>query len=130
MSKTKEFRKKVLIVEDDIVLIEMYKEKLKIEGYRVATASDGKKAINRIKDGADLILLDILMPGLNGFEVLKKIKADKETGKIPVIVLTNIGGESVDKDKDMAMSLGATDYLVKALNTPESVVDKINSILG
>lgn len=122
-------RKRILIIEDDPSLVEMYKEKLKIEGFRVATVMDGKKAMARIKQGADLILLDILMPGLNGFEILKKIKANRDSRKIPVIVLTNIGGESIDKDKNLALSLGATDYLVKALNTPEDVVNKINSVL-
>lgn len=111
------------------MLVEMYKEKLKYEGFKVSVATDGKKAIPKIKQGADLVLLDILMPGLNGFEVLKKIKADKNLAKIPVIVLTNIGGESVDKDKNMALSLGASDYLVKALNTPEQVLNKVKNIL-
>lgn len=125
-----ENKKKVLIVEDDEVLSEMYKEKLKLEGYKVSTANDGKKALGRIKLGADLILLDILMPGLNGFEVLKRIKNDKTISQIPVVVLTNIGGESLDKDKNLALSLGATDYMIKALNTPEDVVNKIRIILS
>ena len=125
-----ENKKKVLIVEDDEVLSEMYKEKLKLEGYKVSTANDGKKALGRIKLGADLILLDILMPGLNGFEVLKRIKKDKAISDIPVVVLTNIGGESLDKDKNLALSLGATDYMIKALNTPEDVVNKIRIILS
>jgi CheY-like chemotaxis protein len=122
-------KKKILVVEDDQVLVEMYKEKLKIEGFSVQTVLDGKKAITKIKKGADLILLDILMPGLNGFEILKRIQNDEETKKIPVIVLTNIGSDSFDKDKQLALSLGATDYMIKALNTPEEVITKINSIL-
>ena len=123
-------KKKVLIIEDDEILLEMYKEKLKLEGFKVSTANDGKKALIRIKSGADLILLDILMPGLNGFEVLKKIKNDEDVSDIPVVVLTNIGGESLDKDKSLALSLGATDYMIKALNTPEQVVSKIKKILS
>jgi two-component system response regulator CssR len=67
-------KKKILIVEDDEMLQEMYKEKLKLEGFKVATVSDGKKAMTKIKEHPDLVLLDILMPGLNGFEILKKIK--------------------------------------------------------
>lgn len=123
-------KKKILIIEDDELLLEMYKEKLKLEGFRVSTASDGRKALVRIKSGADLILLDILMPELNGFEVLKRIKADKTVADTPVIVLTNIGGESLDKDRNLALSLGATDYMIKALNTPEQVVEKIKKILA
>jgi DNA-binding response OmpR family regulator len=123
-------KKRILIVEDEIELVEMYKEKLKKEGFRVLTVNDGKRALMRIKQGADLILLDILMPGLNGFEVLKRIKSDSQTNNIPVIVLTNIGSESADKDKNLALSLGAADYMVKSLNTPDSVVKKINLVLS
>ena len=123
-------KKRVLIVEDDKILVDMYKEKLKLAGFHVTTALDGKKALPKIKKGADLILLDILMPGLNGFEVLKRMQMDKSSKEIPVIVLTNIGSDSFDKDKTLALSLGATDYMIKALNTPDSVVKKINSILS
>ncbi|MCL5410675.1 MAG: response regulator [Patescibacteria group bacterium] len=123
-------KKRILIVEDDQTLVEMYKEKLKLEGFLVSTAMDGKKAISKIKQGADLILLDILMPGLNGFEVLKKIRLDDNNRLVPVLVLTNIGSESFDSDKKLALSLGATDYMIKALNTPEDVVAKINKILN
>lgn len=130
MEETTDDKKKVLVIEDDELLLEMYKEKLKLEGYRVSTASDGRKALVRLKSGADLILLDILMPGLNGFEVLKRIKSDSTVSSTPVIVLTNIGGESLDKDRKLALSLGATDYMIKALNTPEQVVNKIKKILS
>ncbi|MFA4996272.1 MAG: response regulator [Patescibacteria group bacterium] len=127
---TNKEKKKILIVEDNQTLVEMYKEKLKIEGFAVATVMDGKKAIAKIKQGADLILLDILMPGLNGFEILKKIQLDKKLNQIPVIVLTNIGSKSFDSDKKLALSLGATDYMIKALNTPNDVIAKINTILN
>lgn len=126
---TNERKKKILIVEDNQTLVEMYKEKLKVEGFSVATVMDGKKAIAKIKQGADLILLDILMPGLNGFEILKKIQLDKNLKQIPVLVLTNIGSDSFDSDKKLALSLGATDYMIKALNTPEDVVASINKVL-
>ncbi len=122
--------KRILVVEDDPMLIDMYKDKLKYEGFRVSTATDGKKALARVKQGADLIMLDILMPGLNGFEVLKRLKANKETRDIPVIVFTNIGSELSDNDKNLALSLGATDFMIKSLNTPDEVVSKIRTILG
>lgn len=124
------FRKRVLIVEDDQMLVEMYKDKLKLEGFRVSTATDGKKAVARLKEGADIILLDILMPGLNGFEVLKRIKATEETKETPVIVLTNLGNHLSENDKNLAISLGATDYMIKSLNTPDQVVERIQEILA
>ncbi|HOX40651.1 MAG TPA: response regulator [bacterium] len=122
--------KTILIVEDDPTLLEMYKEKLRISGFRVITAKDGKAALQRIKDMPNLVLLDILMPGLNGFELLKRVKADPETKDIPIVVLTNVGSESVDSDKQFAMSLGANDYLVKSLNTPDDVVARIQKIIA
>jgi len=119
-----------MLIEDDLTLVEMYKEKLKNSGYRVLTVTDSKLAMQRIRTGADLILLDILMPNLNGFEVLKRVKSDEKTKHIPVIVLTNIGSESIDNDKKLAFSLGAIDYMIKSLNTPESIVQKIESVLN
>jgi DNA-binding response OmpR family regulator len=120
---------KVLIIEDDQMIIEMYRDKLKSEGFRVLIVNDGKKAIQRIKQGADLILLDLLLPGMNGFEILKRIKSDAETKKIHVIVLTNIGSESIDSDRKLAMSLGAEDYMIKSLNTPEDILKRIKALL-
>jgi DNA-binding response OmpR family regulator len=118
-------KKRILIVEDDPMLLEMYRDKLKMEGFRVATVTDGKKALIRIKQGTDLILLDILMPGLNGFEILKRMKNEEKTELIPVIVLTNMGNELSDRDKKLAISLGARDFMIKALNTPDDVVKRI-----
>lgn len=126
---TKSATKKILIVEDDPMILEMYREKLKLAGYKVSTVMDGKKAMAKIKQGTDLILLDILVPGLNGFEILKKINSDKTSKDIPVIVLTNIGSNSFDNDRKLALSLGATDYLIKALNTPEDVLNKIKTLI-
>lgn len=120
---------RVLIIEDDQMIVEMYKDKLKSEGFRVLTVNDGKKAAQRIKQGTDLILLDLLLPGMNGFEILKKIKNEDDTKNIPVIVLTNIGSESLDSDRKLAMSLGAEDYMIKSLNTPEDILKRIREIL-
>ena len=123
-------KKSILLIEDDLAIQEMYKEKLREEGYRVLTVTDGKVAMQRIRQGADLILLDILMPNLNGFEILKRAKSEDGTKNIPVIVLTNIGSDSIDSDKKLAFSLGAADYMIKSLNTPSNVVQKIKSLLG
>ncbi len=121
--------RRVLLVEDDQMLVDMYKDRLKSEGFRVRTATDGKKALIRIKEGADIILLDVLMPGMNGFEVLRKIRSDDKSKDIPVIILTNIGSETTDSDKNLALSLGATDFMVKSLHTPDEIIQKIYSVL-
>lgn len=124
-------RATILIVEDDQLILEMYKDLLKANGFRVITANDGKKAVIRIKQqGADLILLDILMPGLNGFEVLKKLKTSEDTRQTPVIVLTNLGSAKSNNDRQLALSLGAEDYMIKSLNTPDEIVARINTILA
>ncbi len=120
----------ILLVEDDQILSEMYKEKLELEGYKVLLAEDGKAALKKAKKQPDLILLDIMMPEMNGFEVLKALKQDMETKNLPVIVLTNLGSESADKDKDLAMSMGAQSYLVKSYHTPDEVIKKVKSIIG
>lgn len=122
-------KKRILIIEDDPMLLEMYRDKLKIEGFRVSTVSDGKKALTRAKQGADLILLDILLPGLNGFEILKRLKSEEQTQSVPVIVITNIGNELSDRDKKLALSLGADDFMIKALNTPNDIVTRIRLLL-
>ncbi len=122
-------KKNILLVEDDVMLSEMYQEKLEMEGYKVTLAEDGDSAVRKIKLMPDLVLLDIMMPRMNGFDVLKNVKSDVRTKDIPVVVLTNIGSESTDSDKDLAMSLGAEDYLVKSYHTPDEVVDKVKEIL-
>lgn len=119
----------ILIVEDEQIILEMYKDKFKSAGFRVVTAVDGKKALTRIKEGADLILLDILMPGLNGFEVLKKLRAQATTKDIPVIVLTNMGDTKSNQDRNLALSLGAQDYIIKSLSTPEEVAERVRALL-
>lgn len=125
----RENKKSVLLIEDDLALVEMYRDKLRDEGFRVLTVTDGKLALQRTRQGADLILLDILMPNLNGFEILKRIKNEEKLKNIPVIVLTNVGSNSIDNDKKLAFSLGAADYMIKSLNTPTDVVNKIKSII-
>ena len=119
----------ILLVEDDEMLSEMYEEKLAMEGYKVLMAEDGNAALKKAKKQPSLILLDIMMPGMNGFEVLKALKASMETKNIPVVVLTNVGSESSDSDKDLAMSLGAESYLVKSYHTPDEVIGKVKSLL-
>lgn len=119
--------KKILIIEDDEFLLRMYTAKLTLEGYRVISAVDGDKGIrSAIKHNPDLILLDLILPKKDGFEVLKELKAKSETKNIPVLVLTNLGQK---QDIDRCFALGVTDYLIKAHFIPSEVVVKINRIL-
>jgi DNA-binding response OmpR family regulator len=119
-------RQHVLLVEDEPLLIDLYEERFAEEPFELSTAETGEDALRLARAGkVDLILLDILLPGINGFEVLRQLKADMETRDIPVIVLTNLGSEQSDKDKQLALSLGAVDYLVKSYHTPDEMVEII-----
>lgn len=117
----------ILLVEDDSFLAEMYATKLSIEGFEVSLAQDGEKGIRLAqKEIPDLILLDILLPKKDGFEVLETIKKDDPTKNIPVILLTNL---SQKEDIDRGLKLGAIDYLIKAQFMPSEVVEKIKKHL-
>jgi DNA-binding response OmpR family regulator len=121
----------VLLVEDEPLLIDLYEERFAEEAFDLSTAETGEDALKLARAGrVDLILLDILLPGINGFEVLRQLKGDIETRDIPVIVLTNLGSEQSDKDKQLALSLGAVDYLVKSYHTPDEMVEIITKRLN
>jgi len=113
--------KRVLLVEDEPLLIDLYQERFSEEDFDLDIARDGNEALKKADKGADLILLDILLPGINGFEVLRRLKKNLDTRDIPVIVLTNLGSEQSDSDKQLAFSLGAVDYLVKSYHTPDEM---------
>ncbi len=118
---------KILLVEDDPFLLNMYATKFEENNFKVIIANDGEEALNLIKaDYPDIILLDILLPRMNGFEVLKRIKTEKTTSLIPVILLTNL---SQKNEVEQGLALGANDYLIKARNTPTEVVEKIKKLL-
>lgn len=121
--------KKVLLVEDEPLLIDLYQEAFEKERFDLVVADNGHDAIKKAADLPDLILLDILLPGINGFEILRQLKKNGKTKDIPVIVLTNLGSEQTDKDKRLALSLGAVDYLVKSYHTPEEMAEIINKRL-
>ncbi|MEA1963263.1 MAG: response regulator [Patescibacteria group bacterium] len=119
---------KILLIEDDPFLLSMYSTKFEAEGFVVVSADDGEKGLEAAKKtDSDIILLDILMPKMNGFEVLEKLKADERTRKIPIILLTNLN----QKDEiEKGLILGADDYLIKAHFMPSEVVARIKKILG
>jgi DNA-binding response OmpR family regulator len=118
---------KILIVEDDRFLRELIARKLRNEGYDVIEAVDGEEGLKRIKEEKpDLILLDLILPGIDGFEVLAKAKEDPDTAQIPVIILSNLGQR---EEIERGLKLGAIDYLIKAHFTPGEIIEKIKNIL-
>ncbi len=120
--------KKILIVEDDKFLRELISQKILQEGYDVSEAVDGEKGVTSVKEvKPDLVLLDLILPGIDGFEVLSRIKADPETSKIPVIILSNLGQKD---DIDRGLKMGAVDYMIKAHFTPAEIITKVRGILG
>lgn len=119
--------KKILIIEDDKFLRELISRKISDEGFDVAEAVDGEEGVKKVKtEKPDLILLDLILPGVDGFEVLSRVKEDLNSASIPVIILSNLGQkEEVEK----GLKLGAVDYLIKAHFTPGEIVEKIKAIL-
>lgn len=119
--------KTILFIEDESTLQKTFGDILKQEGYEMVSALDGEIGLRMAKvKKPDLILLDLILPKIHGFEVLKKLKEDEETKNIPVIVLTNLEGI---KDVDMALQLGAQTYLIKTQYSLEEVVEKIKKTL-
>ena len=118
---------KILLVEDDSFLLGMYATKFELEGFQVILAEDGEKAVRLAKEELpDIILLDIILPKLDGFEVLKLLKGEPATSPIPVILLTNL---SQREEIEKGLKMGARDYLIKAHFMPSEVVEKIKKVL-
>lgn len=119
---------KILLVEDDQLLLRMYQQAFEGEGFAVVTAPDGVVGFEKaIAELPDLIMMDIMMPNMNGLDVLDKLKQNEKTKKIPVIMLTNLAGT---QDEAEAKGRGAVDYFVKSHYKPRDVVLKIKQMLG
>jgi len=119
--------KKVFIVEDDEFLRSLTVKRLEKEGYAVAISTDGEGALDGIlKEKPDIILLDLLLPGLNGYEVLQKIRANDSTKSLPVIVFSNLGQR---EDIEKAKAIGVSDFLIKANFTLDDVAEKVANFL-
>jgi len=119
--------KKVLIIEDEETISGMYKTSMEKAGYAVVLANNGDDGLAMAKaEKPDLVLLDIMMPKMDGFAVLEKIKLENNIKNTPVIMLTNLGQE---EDKEKGRKLGAADYWVKADFTPAQVNEKIKQYI-
>ena len=117
--------KKLLLVEDEEFISFIYKRQFEISGYDVDTARDGLMGISQIKNfHYDLILLDIMLPGMNGIDILKAAKSDLTTKDIPIIMLTNLAQENIMQE---AFKLGAVAYWIKADSNPSEIVQKLNN---
>ena len=119
--------KKILIVDDEKLIVKMSSIILEQAGYHTTGVNDGESALDLIpQDKPDLILLDLMMPGIDGFQVLERLKADESTKDIPVIIDSALEEK---ENMDRARSLGATDYLVKG-SGPRKLVDIVNALFG
>lgn len=125
MAEKKEIH--VLLVEDDTFLSNIYKTKFEMEGFKITTADNGEKGLAETKKrNPDIVLLDILLPKMDGFMVLEEIKKDPAIKNIPVILLTNLGQKD---DVEKGLEMGASGYLIKAHFKPSEVVSKVKEVL-
>lgn len=121
-------KEKIILIEDDLFLNSLYKDVLINAGYIVVFAKDGEEGLNAVKSNTDasLILLDLMLPKLNGIDVLKELKKDPDTKSLSVIVLTNLNEDATIQD---ALKLGANAYLIKVDYTPQQVIDMVRQYI-
>jgi len=117
-------KKKILIIEDDTLVRELYDHVLTNAGFEVAVALNGEDGIKAAGQKTDLILLDMMLPRIDGLEVLSNLKASKETQNIPVMMLTNLGQEDIIKK---TLKMGAVSYLIKVQLKPKDIVSEVKS---
>lgn len=119
---------KVLIIEDDPLMSRLYQKIFTFEGYEVVTAANGEEGLEQVKkENPTVVLLDIMMPKMNGLQVLEKLKVDPDTKAIPVIMLTNLAGQ---QDAETALTKGAVKYIVKSEYEPKQVANMVKEILA
>jgi len=120
--------KKILIIEDEEILLDLIQRRLLQEGYQVIVAKDGEEGLRKLKEEKpDLILLDIIMPKMGGFEVMEEMNKDKDLKKIPIIIISN-SGQPVELSR--AKELGIKDWLIKTDFSPSDVVEKVKKQLN
>lgn len=119
---------KILLVEDDTFIRDIYQSELTRNGFEVTAFASGEEALQILEQKQfDLLLLDIMLPGINGIDVLKKIKANPKTQYLQVVILTNLGQETVVKE---GLDTGAVGYLIKASYNPDQIVQEVKKILS
>lgn len=119
--------KKILLIEDEDYIREIYKEEIESSGFSVDAMPTGRQGLDAFyKNTYDMVVLDIILPDINGLDILKKIKENSLKKSVPVLLLTNLGQDIIVKQ---GLEFGAEAYLEKIDNTPDTVVDKIKSIL-
>lgn len=117
----------LLVVEDEEAIAQMYSDRFKMAGFDVDVAHEGEEAFNKMAaEHPNIVLMDILMPGLSGTEAVERAKANPATRNIPIVMLTNYA-DSIDLQN--ALKLGAADYIIKSESSPEQVVEKVQTIL-
>jgi DNA-binding response OmpR family regulator len=120
--------KKILLVEDDPFLIDIYQTKLREAGFAIEVAKDGREAWDLLKDKSfDLLVLDIVLPNIDGWMLLEKIKRELGAKKLKIIILSNLSQKS---EVEKGLALGASKYLIKAHFTPAEVIEEIKKILA
>lgn len=118
---------RITIIEDDPILSRMYEQAFSFERHDVDVAHDGKEGLQKVKEkNPTIILLDVMMPVMNGFEALEKLKSDPKTKNIPVVMLTNL---SEQRDAEVALARGAVKYIIKGDYNPKQVVEMVKEIL-
>jgi CheY-like chemotaxis protein len=118
---------KVLIIEDEDIFIEMFGDKLKQEGFEVVSAKNGKWGLKEAeKGGFDCIIMDMMMPAMNGYEAIKELRADEDSKNIPIIILSN---SALDSEVAQALALGANEYYIKTQVTPGEVANRVKELI-
>lgn len=121
-------KKKILVIDDDITLLEMYKERLELANFQVEIATNGEEGLKKVQESKpDLILLDVMMPRVNGFDVIESLKKDQSTASIPVIMLTALVQET---SKLRAQESGAVGYIIKSETMPGEVIKQIEETIN
>jgi len=118
---------KILLVEDDPFLVDIYTTKFKKEGWEVKNVTNGEEALDLLKEEKfDLLILDIVLPHKSGWEVLKEIKSNDSFKNLKVVILSNLGQK---KEVEKGLKMGAVEYIIKAHHTPGQVLEKIKKVL-
>jgi DNA-binding response OmpR family regulator len=120
-------KRKVLLVEDDLFIRELYARSLVKAGYEVVVAIDGEEGLLLVGEKPDLILLDVALPKIHGLEVLRRLRLQDETKDIPVVIFSNLGNEEKIKD---SFQLGVREYWIKIDLTPKELVSSVNRIIA